>query len=174
MFAHLGPGFFCIWRVDLFFFLCVQNSDRVHWNKSFRLHLHSFPSYWSIPYHLHHPQNWLSSPPCNNWPQSLAMGQCHPLCLCVYLWMAEPQNNAATLQDWFWYGRGGDGGGGEGSSFPTAGAWYRVWQKVSLATGWCDACVAEGKAAVAAHTGAATVTYTGERGDLSLFPFFGP
>ncbi len=89
---------------------------------------------------------------------------CGPVC--IYEWLslgAKPQNNAATLKDWFSYGRGdgdgddGGGSGGEGSLFPTAGAWYREWREVLLATGWCDALhvSVRGKAAGTAHTGAA-------------------
>lgn len=69
------------------------------------------------------------------------MALCGPVY--IYEWLslgAKPQNNAATLKNLFSYGRGDDGGGtGEGSLFPTVGAWYREWREVLLAAGWYDA-----------------------------------
>lgn len=73
---------------------------------------------------------------------------CGPMC--IYEWLslgAKLGNNAATLKDSFWDGRGVggvvgddgcDGGGGQSTLFPTVGAWYRGWREVLVVR--CFAC----------------------------------
>lgn len=136
-------------------------SDRFYWNTSFRLLLHFFPLILVLPHHLHHPPQVVVL----SIKQQLAMlgrksldlkaspifvgtrGEGNSVTLCVPVCIYEWLSLRTMLLHWrtdFDMGGGGDGGG-EGSLFPTVGAWYREWQEVLLATGWCDACLSEGR-----------------------------
>lgn len=129
----------------------------LHWplkpNGGKKVDVHSINPKWSNmlsstsvkqPAVLHRKTSDLKASPIFAGARGNSVALCGPVC--IYEWLSlgvKPQNNAATLKDWFSYGRGvGDGdddGGGEGSLFPTVGAWYREWREVLLATGWRDA-----------------------------------